>query len=169
MNNKENFFTKDIKIKRALISVTNKRDLEKIAKVLVKNKIEILSTGGTAKYLKQNSIPVKEVSDQTNFPEILDGRVKTLHPKIHSGILFNRQKNKHKKEMNKKNYESIDLVIVNFYPFLETLGKTNNPKKIIENIDIGGPTLVRAAAKNFKDVTIITNKDEESGFFIRYF
>ena len=88
---------------------------------------------------------------------MLDGRVKTLHPKIHSGILFNRQKNKHIKEMNKKNYESIDLVIVNFYPFLETLRKTNNPKKIIENIDIGGPTLVRAAAKNFEDVAIISD------------
>ena len=114
-NNKENFFTKDIKIKRALISVTDKRDLEKIAKVLVKNKIEILSTGGTAKYLKQNSIPVKEVSDQTKFPEILDGRVKTLHPKIHAGILNKRNNKLHNQDLKRYNFKNIDLVIVNFY------------------------------------------------------
>ena len=145
------------KIKSAIISVSEKENLTPVLKILKKYKINIISSGGTYRYIKKKGFKVREVSEFTNFDEMLDGRVKTLHPKIHSGILFNRQKNKHKKEMNKKSYESIDLVIVNFYPFLETLGKTNNPKKIIENIDIGGPTLVRAAAKNFKDVAIISD------------
>ena len=145
------------KIKNAIISVSEKENLTPVLKILNKYKINIISSGGTYRYIKKKGFKVREVSEFTNFDEMLDGRVKTLHPKIHSGILFNRQKNKHKKEMNKKNYESIDLVIVNFYPFLETLGKTNSPKKIIENIDIGGPTLVRAAAKNFKDVAIISD------------
>ena len=93
---------------------------------------------------------------------MLDGRVKTLHPKIHSGILFNRSKTKHKQQMKMNKFEPIDLVIVNFYPFQKTLGKTQDNKKIVEQIDIGGPTMVRAAAKNFKDVTIITDKDQYS-------
>ena len=104
----------------------------------------------------------KEVSEYTGFDEMLDGRVKTLHPKIHSGILFNRDKKKHRKQMQKKQFEPIDLVIVNFYPFESIIKKTSNKKQIIENIDIGGPSLVRAAAKNCKDVTIITDKKDYS-------
>ena len=100
-----------------------------------------------------------EVSDYTKFPEILDGRVKTLHPKIHSGILYKRDKNSHKKTLKKLNFESIDLVITNFYPFEKIINQTKNHKKIIENIDIGGPTLVRSAAKNYKDVVVITKID----------
>ncbi len=145
------------KIRNAIISVYEKEGLTQVLKVLKKYKINIISSGGTYKYIKKKGYKVREVSEFTGFEEMLDGRVKTLHPKIHSGILFNRRKNKHIKEMSTKNYESIDLVIVNFYPFLETLNKTNNPKKIIENIDIGGPTLVRAAAKNFEDVTIVSD------------
>ena len=97
---------------------------------------------------------------------MLDGRVKTLHPKIHSGILFDRSKSKHKLQMKKQNFDPIDLVIVNFYPFKDTLRKTKDLKKIIENIDIGGPTLVRAAAKNFKDVVIITNRENYSNLIL---
>ena len=91
---------------------------------------------------------------------MLDGRVKTLHPKIHAGILHDRQNKKHKNEMSKQNFPAIDLIIVNFYPFQKIVTNTKNPKKIIENIDIGGPTMVRAAAKNFKNVTIITNRND---------
>ena len=159
-NNKENFFTKDIKIKRALISVTDKLDLEKIAKVLIKNKIEILSTGGTAKYLKQNSIPLTEVSEQTKFPEILGGRVKTLHPKIHGGILFKRDDSSHLEQLQKHNICEIDLLIINLYKFTETLRKTSKSRDIIENIDIGGPAMIRAGAKNHEFVTVVTDPND---------
>ena len=102
------------------------------------------------------------MSEYTGFDEMLDGRVKTLHPKIHSGILFKRDKKKHKKQMQKKQFEPIDLVIVNFYPFETAIKKTSSKEKIIENIDIGGPSMVRSAAKNFKSVTIITDKKDYS-------
>ena len=145
------------KIKRALISVSDKSQLIKILPTLKKFKIEILSSGGTYKYIKKNGFKCIEVSDFTNFKEILDGRVKTLHPKIHSGILFKRGNKKHLNQMKVQNFKNIDLVIVNFYPFEKTVLKTKNESKIIENIDIGGPALVRSAAKNFKDVVIITS------------
>ena len=101
-----------------------------------------------------------ELSKYTGFREMLDGRVKTLHPKIHAGILHDRQNKKHKNEMSKQNFPAIDLIVVNFYPFQKIVTNTKNPKKIIENIDIGGPTMVRAAAKNYKNVTIITNRED---------
>ena len=145
------------KIKRALISVSDKSQLVKILPTLKKFKIEILSSGGTFKYIRKNGYKCIEVSDFTNFKEILDGRVKTLHPKIHSGILFKRGNKKHLNQMKVQNFKNIDLVIVNFYPFEKTVLKTKNESKIIENIDIGGPALVRSAAKNFKDVVIITS------------
>ena len=145
------------KIKRAIISVSDKSQLIKILPTLKKFKIEILSSGGTYKYIKKNGFKCIEVSDFTNFQEILDGRVKTLHPKIHSGILFKRGNKKHLNQMKVQNFKNIDLVIVNFYPFEKTVLKTKNESKIIENIDIGGPALVRSAAKNFKDVVIITS------------
>tara|TARA_B100001559_G_scaffold315661_1_gene317919 strand:- start:1524 stop:3071 length:1548 start_codon:yes stop_codon:yes gene_type:complete len=150
------------KIKNALISVSDKENLNIILKVLKKNKINIISSGGTFKSIKKLGFMCKEVSEYTGFDEMLDGRVKTLHPKIHSGILFNRDKKKHRKQMQKKQFEPIDLVIVNFYPFESIIKKTSNKKQIIENIDIGGPSLVRAAAKNCKDVTIITDKKDYS-------
>ena len=145
------------KIKSAIISVSDKSHLKSILKVLKKNKIKLISSGGTYKAIKRLKFECLEVSDFTGFDEVLDGRVKTLHPKIYAGIL-NKRKNKiHTKEMKLKNFENIDLVIVNFYPFEKTIKKTKNNNKIIENIDIGGPTLVRAAAKNYNDVTVITS------------
>lgn len=149
-----------LKIKRALISVYNKTGLTKILPLLKKNKVEILSSGGTYKFIKKCGIDCKEVSKFTGTEEILGGRVKTLHPKIHGGILFKRKNKKHMQEMKKKGFSSIDLVIVNFYPFEKTISETKNENRIIENIDIGGPTLLRAAAKNYKFVNIISNIEQ---------
>ena len=145
------------KITRALISVSDKSELNKILPTLRKFKVEILSSGGTYKYIKKHKFKCSEISDFTGFQEILDGRVKTLHPKIHSGILFKRDNRKHLKQIKKQDFKNIDLVIVNFYPFEKTVLNTKNENKIIENIDIGGPALVRSAAKNFKDVAVITS------------
>ena len=145
------------KITRALISVSDKSELIKILPTLRKFKVEILSSGGTYKYIKKLKFKCSEISDFTGFQEILDGRVKTLHPKIHSGILFKRDNKKHLNQIKKQNFKNIDLVIVNFYPFEKTVLDTKNENKIIENIDIGGPALVRSAAKNFKDVVVITS------------
>tara|TARA_B100001057_G_scaffold271283_1_gene271492 strand:+ start:2496 stop:4034 length:1539 start_codon:yes stop_codon:yes gene_type:complete len=152
------------KIKRALISVSDKSQLIKILPILKKFKIEILSSGGTYKYIKKLGFKCIEISDFTNFREILDGRVKTLHPKIHSGILFKRESKKHLNQMKIQNFQNIDLVIVNFYPFEKTVLNTKNENKIIENIDIGGPALTRSAAKNFKDVVIITSNYQLDNF-----
>ncbi len=145
------------KIINALVSVSDKSELISIIKILKKFKINIISSGGTYKYIKKTGFKCKELSEFTGFKEILDGRVKTLHPKIHSGILFNRSKKRHKTQIKNRKFEPIDLVIVNFYPFKKTLTQTTSDKKIIENIDIGGPAMVRAAAKNFNDVVIITD------------
>ena len=148
------------KIKRALISVSDKKNLKPLLKILRKNEVEIISSGGTFKEIKKLKFNCTEISEYTNSPEILNGRVKTLHPKIHAGILNKRNNKSHFKELIKNNFENIDLVIVNFYPFEETLKNTSNHKKIIENIDIGGPALVRAAAKNYNYVTVITSSDQ---------
>ncbi len=145
------------KIRKALISVSNKKDLNSLLKKLIKFKIEIISTGGTFKEIKRLGFKCTELSNYTGSSEILDGRVKTLHPKIHAGILSKRNNKKHIKELKDNNFSEIDLIIANFYPFEKVIEKTTNHKKIIENIDIGGPTMVRAAAKNFNDVTVITN------------
>jgi AICAR transformylase/IMP cyclohydrolase PurH (only IMP cyclohydrolase domain in Aful) len=145
------------KIRSALISVSNKKNLKPLLKVLQKNNIKIISSGGTFKTIKNLKFKCIEVSNFTGFNEILDGRVKTLHPKIHAGILNKRNNKTHLNDLKKNNFENIDLVIVNFYPFEKTLEKTKNHNKIIENIDIGGPAMVRAAAKNYNDVTVITS------------
>ena len=145
-----------MKIKSALISVSNKDRLNDILKKLKNYKVKLISSGGTYKKIKSLGYNCIEVSDYTGFQEILDGRIKTLHPKIHSGILFKRDKKSHKKILKKLNFEGIDLVISNFYPFEKTINQTKNHQKIIENIDIGGPSLVRSAAKNYKDVVVIT-------------
>ena len=148
------------KIKTALISVSDKKNLKPLLNSLKKNNIKIISSGGTYKEIKKLKFKCIEVSEFTNSPEILEGRVKTLHPKIHAGIL-NKRKNKiHLRDIKNNNFENIDLVIVNFYPFEETLKNTKNHGKIIENIDVGGPTMVRSAAKNYKDVTVITSSDQ---------
>ena len=148
------------KIKTALISVSDKRNLKLILNVLKKNKVKIISSAGTYKKIRKLKFSCIEVSDFTNSPEILEGRVKTLHPKIHAGILNKRDSKLHLKDLRINNFENIDLVIVNFYPFENILKKTTNHRKIIENIDVGGPTMVRSAAKNYKDVTIITSPEQ---------
>lgn len=142
------------RIVRALISVSDKTGLEALANTLVAHNIEIISSGGTATFLKDKKIPVTEVSDFTQAPEMLDGRVKTLHPKIHGGILAKRNK-EHLAQLKTHNYPTIDLVIVNLYPFEETLAKTDDYETLIENIDVGGPTMLRSAAKNHDSVTVL--------------
>ncbi len=149
-----------MKIKSALISVSDKNNLSDILKTLKKFKINLISSGGTYKKIKSLGHQCTEISDYTGFPEILDGRVKTLHPRIHAGILFKRKKGSHTKILEKLNFKSIDLVITNFYPFKKTTSETSNHSKIIENIDIGGPTLVRSAAKNYNDVVVITKIEQ---------
>ncbi len=149
-----------MKIKTALISVSDKRNLKPLLNVLKKNKVKIISTGGTYKEIKKLKFSCIEVSNFTNSPEILEGRVKTLHPKIHAGILNKRDSKLHLKDLRVNNFENIDLVIVNFYPFENTLKNTNNHSKIVENIDVGGPTMVRSAAKNYKDVTVVTSSEQ---------
>ena len=148
------------KIKRALISVSDKKNLKPLLTSLKKYKIEIISSGGTYKEIKKLGYKSTEISDFTGSAEILGGRVKTLHPKIHAGILNKRNNRSHHLDLKKNNFKNIDLVIVNFYPFEETLKETTNHKKIIENIDVGGPTMVRAAAKNYNDVTVITSSSQ---------
>ena len=150
----------NLKIKNALISVSNKESLVSLLKTLKKFNINIISSGGTYISIKKLGYQCTELSKYTGFKEMLDGRVKTLHPKIHAGILHDRQNKKHKSEMSKQNFPAIDLIVVNFYPFQKIVLSSKNPNQIVENIDIGGPTMVRAAAKNFKNVTIITNKDD---------
>ena len=148
------------KIKTALISVSDKKKLKPLLNILKKNKIKIISSGGTYKEIKRLKFKCLEVSKFTNSPEILEGRVKTLHPRIHAGILNKRGKKSHLKDIRDNNIENIDLVIVNFYPFENTLKKTKNHEQIVENIDVGGPTMVRSAAKNYNDVTVITSSDQ---------
>tara|TARA_B100000029_G_scaffold76612_1_gene68405 strand:+ start:32 stop:796 length:765 start_codon:yes stop_codon:yes gene_type:complete len=148
------------KIKRALISLSNKDNLKKLLSILYKHKIEIISSGGTFKQIKKLKFKCIEISKYTGSPEILEGRVKTLHPKIYGGILSKRNNKIHKNDLLNNNFFEIDLVIVNFYPFEKTINITNSHSKIIENIDIGGPTMARAAAKNYNDVVVITNTNQ---------
>lgn len=150
-----------VKIKRALISVSDKNGILEFAKALAKTGVEIISTGGTAKLLSINNVPVRNISDFTGSPEILDGRVKTLHPKVHGGLLALRNKKDHIRQVKKYKIELIDMVIVNLYPFEETLNrKEASHKEIIENIDIGGPTMLRSAAKNYENIAIITDPSD---------
>jgi len=150
-----------IKISRALISVSNKKGLVGFARGLSELGVEIISTGGTAKTLKEAGIPVKSVSEVTKFPEMLDGRVKTLHPNIHGAILADRRKESHLKQLEEQGISPIDLVVVNLYPFAETIAKEGvTLEEAIENIDIGGPTMIRSAAKNFENVAVIVNPEK---------
>lgn len=145
-------------IKRALLSVTDKSGLVEFGKFLADRGVQILSTGGTAKLLRENGIPVMEVSEYTGFPEILDGRVKTLHPKIHGGILGRRDLPAHREQMEKHDIPPIDLVVVNLYQFEKAIAQPGcGLEEAIENIDIGGPTLLRAAAKNYSYVTVVVD------------
>jgi phosphoribosylaminoimidazolecarboxamide formyltransferase/IMP cyclohydrolase len=144
------------KIKRAIISVSDKKGIIDLAEELHGMGIEILSTGGTAKTLREAGVPVKDVSEHTGSPEMLDGRVKTLHPRVHGGILSRRNNMKDMEEIQKYNIEMIDMVIVNLYPFEATISKPDVTfEEAIENIDIGGPAMLRSASKNFQDVAVV--------------
>jgi phosphoribosylaminoimidazolecarboxamide formyltransferase / IMP cyclohydrolase len=153
------------RIKRALLSVSDKRGIVELAKTLAAGHTDILSTGGTAKTLKEAGLRVIEVSDFTGFPEMLDGRVKTLHPVIHAGILARRDHPAHVQSMAQASLHYIDLVVVNLYPFAETVARADcTLADAIENIDIGGPTLIRAAAKNYEHVAVLTDPDDYPPF-----
>jgi phosphoribosylaminoimidazolecarboxamide formyltransferase / IMP cyclohydrolase len=148
------------KISRCLISVSNKDGIVELARFLQDRNVEIISTGGTKKLLLDNKIKAKDISEFTNFPEIMDGRLKTLHPKVHGGLLAVLDNKNHQEQALQNEIESIDLLIVNLYPFVETLARTKNEDEIIENIDIGGPAMVRSAAKNFAYKTVITSNSQ---------
>lgn len=146
------------KIKKVIISVSNKAGVLECAQELSKFGVEILSTGGTAKSLREAGLAIKDVSEYTGFPEMLDGRVKTLHPKVHGGLLGRRSNPEHVSKMKEYNIDPIDMIIVNLYPFEETVAKKDcTLEDAIENIDIGGPTMLRSAAKNYEDVTVIVD------------
>ncbi len=154
------------KIKKAIISISDKSEIKLILNTLKKYKVNIISSGGTSEEINKLGYKCTDVSEYTKTDEILDGRVKTLHPKLYAGILSKRDNKNHKKELKKNNYEEINLVIVNFYPFEETLKRSKNHNKVIENIDIGGPTLVRAAAKNYKYTTVLTSPHQYKEFIL---
>lgn len=149
------------KIQRAILSVTDKTGLADFARKLAAHGVELISTGGTAKLLRDSGIPVKDISELTGFPEMLDGRVKTLHPKVHGGILHLRANKEHMATVAEHGIQPIDMVVVNLYAFEKTASKPGaHFEEIIENIDIGGPSMVRSAAKNFQDVAIVTSPGE---------
>src|SRR5438445_5704508 len=143
------------RIRRALISVSDKTGIVDFARQLQRFQVEIISTGGTAKVLQEAGIEVRDVSEVTGFPEMMDGRVKTLHPRIHGGLLALRNNPEHLAAMREHGIEPIDMVVVNLYPFEQTIAKPGVPlEEAIEQIDIGGPAMIRSAAKNFKDVAV---------------
>ena len=144
-----------MKIERAVISVSNKSGLGELGSFLKSYNVEIMSTGGTKKYLDEQGVGTIDISTYTGFPEIMDGRVKTLHPKVAGGILAIRDKADHAEAMKIHNIKRIDLIVVNLYPFREVISKGCTFEEAIENIDIGGPSMIRAAAKNFKYVTVV--------------
>jgi phosphoribosylaminoimidazolecarboxamide formyltransferase / IMP cyclohydrolase len=149
------------KVRRAIVSVSDKSGVVSFAKELSQLGVEILSTGGTAKTLRDQGIPVKDISEYTGFPEMLDGRVKTLHPKVHGGLLGQRSKTEHVQKMKEHGILPIDLVAVNLYPFEATVAKKDcTLEEAIENIDIGGPTMIRSAAKNYPDVTVVVDPND---------
>lgn len=152
------FFMDKVKVTRALLSVSDKTGIADFARFLSGKGIELLSTGGTAKLLTEQNIPVTSVDAFTGHPEIMDGRVKTLHPRVHGGILAMRDNPLHQKHMQENGIKPIDLVVVNLYPFRETIAKPEvTIEDAIENIDIGGPTMVRSSAKNHAWVTIVVD------------
>jgi len=149
-----------VKIKTALVSVSDKTGLEELVHCLTKHSIQIISTGGTSKAIQELGVNVSDVSSITNFPEMMDGRVKTLHPNIHGGLLAKRDNDAHKNSQKEHGIQDIDLVVVNLYPFEETINSDSNEEKCIENIDIGGPAMLRSAAKNHQFVTVVTDTND---------
>lgn len=154
----------DVAVKRALLSVSDKAGLVELARALAEQGVELLSTGGTAKALKEAGLTVKDVSEHTGFPEMLDGRVKTLHPVVHGGILGRRGVASHREAMNAHGIGDIDLVVVNLYPFEATVAKGADYAACVENIDIGGPAMLRSAAKNHESVTVLVDAADYSAF-----
>ncbi|HSK30399.1 MAG TPA: bifunctional phosphoribosylaminoimidazolecarboxamide formyltransferase/IMP cyclohydrolase, partial [Candidatus Limnocylindria bacterium] len=148
------------RIERALISVSDKKGIIEFSRALTQMGVEVVSTGGTASLLRDNKVPVKDVSELTSFPEIMDGRVKTLHPKIHGGILALRDNPQHVAKMKEHGIAPIDLVVVNLYPFEATVARGAPFEEVVENIDIGGPSMVRAAAKNHRHVGIVVDPED---------
>src|SRR5256886_2556077 len=147
-----------MKISRALISVSDKSGIAKFARELERQGVDIISTGGTADLLRKEKIPVRDISSFTAFPEVLEGRVKTLHPRVHGGLLYKRGNPKHEKEAKECGFEPIDMVVVNLYPFEKTIQKPDvTLAEAIENIDIGGPSMIRSAAKNYESVTVVVD------------
>src|SRR5579871_4944463 len=152
------------KIQRVLISVTDKAGVADFARELSSLGAEIVSTGGTAKLLRDAGVPVRDVSDVTGFPEMLDGRVKTMHPKVTGGILAMRSKPEHMQALAEHAIQPIDMVVVNLYAFEETAAKAGvTLPELIENIDIGGPTMIRSAAKNYQDVAVVVSPSDYAG------
>jgi phosphoribosylaminoimidazolecarboxamide formyltransferase/IMP cyclohydrolase len=149
-----------MKIERAVVSVSNKAGLSELAPFLKSYDVEIISTGGTKKYLDDLKVNPKDISEHTGFPEIMDGRVKTLHPKVHGGILNVRDKADHQEAMKALSIKNIDMIVVNLYPFKEVVSKGCTFEEAIENIDIGGPSMIRAAAKNYKYVTVVVDPED---------
>src|SRR6202045_2243086 len=146
------------KIQRAILSVTDKTGLVEFARQLAGMGVELISTGGTAKLLRDSGVGVKDISELTGFPEMLDGRVKTLHPKVHGGILHRRENAAHRSAVAEHGIQPIDMVVVNLYAFEKTASKPGVPfDELVENIDIGGPSMIRSAAKNFQDVAVVTS------------
>ncbi|MBV28905.1 MAG: bifunctional phosphoribosylaminoimidazolecarboxamide formyltransferase/inosine monophosphate cyclohydrolase, partial [Rhodospirillaceae bacterium] len=145
----------EVPVTRALISVSDKTGLETLGQFLAERGVDILSTGGTAKALREANVSVRDVSEQTGFPEIMGGRVKTLHPLIHGGILARRDDKDHLSAMEKHGITPIDLVVINLYPFEATVASGADAVTAVENIDIGGPGMIRAAAKNHDFVTVV--------------
>jgi phosphoribosylaminoimidazolecarboxamide formyltransferase/IMP cyclohydrolase len=146
-----------MKMQRAVISVSTKAGLAEFAPILKGLQVEIISTGGTKKYLDELKVNPKDISEHTGFPEIMDGRVKTLHPKVHGGILNIRDKKEHQDAMSALGISHIDMIVVNLYPFKEVVAKGCTFEDAIENIDIGGPSMIRAAAKNYRYVTVVVD------------
>ena len=150
-------------IKRALLSVSDKTGLVEFASVLHDMGVELLSTGGTAMALREADLPVIDVSTFTGAPELFDGRVKTLHPKVHGGLLQRRDSEEHQQQAKENDIPEIDLVVVNLYPFEETIAKSGvTLEEAIENIDIGGPSMLRSAAKNYSSVTVVVDVNDYS-------
>jgi len=151
------------KITKAILSVTDKTGISDFARELSLMNVEIISTGGTAKNIREAGVNVKDISDITGFPEMMDGRVKTLHPRVHGGLLALRDNARHIEDMNKNEISPISLVVVNLYAFEKTIAKKDvTIEEAIENIDIGGPSMLRSAAKNYKFVTVVTEPSDYS-------
>src|SRR3982751_5779522 len=147
-----------MKIRRALISVSDKKGVAEFARALEKMGVDIISTGGTSELLRKQSVPVRDISSFTDYPEVLEGRVKTLHPRVHGGLLYKRGNQLHEQQAKEQGFQPIDLVVVNLYPFEATVEKPGvTLAEAIEQIDIGGPSMIRSAAKNYASVTVVVD------------